>query len=243
MNTASAYRAETAAASPSRRVVDAPTRVFHWLLALCFVGAYVTSEGERWRLVHITLGYSMIGLMGFRLIWFVIGPRSSRLGAWRTRFKAFFQAASAARTGSLKWSPLQMGLNTVALVGVMSFTLMAIASGYAVDQEWFGDALEEVHEFAGNGLLMLVLAHIALVMFGWALRSGGGSWTQMFTGRVVGRGPDLVPHNRVWLAVLMLAGVVAFWTYQWQGAPSGQADLGGTHLEQSQPSHGDDDDD
>lgn len=239
MNTASAYRAETVAASPSRRVVDAPTRVFHWLLALCFVGAYVTSEGERWRLVHITLGYSMIGLMGFRLIWFMVGPRPSRLSTWRARFKAFFQAVAAARTGTLKWSPLQMGLNTVALVGVMTFTLMAIASGYAVDQEWLGDALEEVHEFAGNGLLVLVLAHIALVMLGWVLRSGA-SWTQMISGRVSGRGPDLVPHNRVWLAALMLAGVLAFWAYQWQGAPSGQADLGAM---QQRHSYSDDDDD
>ncbi|HET8871601.1 MAG TPA: cytochrome b/b6 domain-containing protein [Aquabacterium sp.] len=240
MNTVSAYRDEPITAPPSRRVIDAPTRVFHWLLALCFAGAYVTSEGERWRLVHITMGYSMIGLMGFRLIWFIVGPRPSRLGAWRARFKAFFQAASVARTGSIKWSPLQMGLNTVAVVGVMWFTLIAIASGYAVDREWFGDALEEVHEFAGNGLLMLVLAHIALVMFGWALRAGGRSWAQMFTGRVAGRGPDLVPHNRVWLGVLMLAGVVAFWTYQWQGAPSGPADLSGTRLEHA---HGDDEDD
>ena len=33
----------------SRRMVDAPTRMFHALFALCFLGAYVTSEGESMR--------------------------------------------------------------------------------------------------------------------------------------------------------------------------------------------------
>ena len=30
-----------------RRVVDAPTRMFHWLFALSFVGAYLSADGER----------------------------------------------------------------------------------------------------------------------------------------------------------------------------------------------------
>lgn len=53
------------AKTPSRRVTDAPTRMFHWLFALCFVGAYATADGEHWRLLHVTLGYTMAGLLGF----------------------------------------------------------------------------------------------------------------------------------------------------------------------------------
>ena len=30
--------------SPARRVIDAPTRMFHWLFAACFVGAYLTAN-------------------------------------------------------------------------------------------------------------------------------------------------------------------------------------------------------
>ena len=39
-------------------VWDAPVRVFHWLMVLCFAGAYLTAESEKWRLVHVTLGYT-----------------------------------------------------------------------------------------------------------------------------------------------------------------------------------------
>ena len=60
--------AATAAAGASRRVLDAPTRVVHWLMALCFVGAYVTADGERFRMVHVTLGYTLVGLVGWRVL-------------------------------------------------------------------------------------------------------------------------------------------------------------------------------
>ena len=54
-------------------VWDAPVRVFHWLLVLSFAGAYLTAESERWRLVHVTLGYTLAGLLAFRLLWGVAG--------------------------------------------------------------------------------------------------------------------------------------------------------------------------
>ena len=41
-------------------VWDAPVRVFHWLLVLSFAGAYLTAESERWRLLHVSLGLSLI---------------------------------------------------------------------------------------------------------------------------------------------------------------------------------------
>ena len=51
------------------RIWDLPTRLFHWLLAASFLGAFVTAESERWRLVHVTLGYTVGGLVLFRLLW------------------------------------------------------------------------------------------------------------------------------------------------------------------------------
>ena len=47
------------------RVWDLPTRLFHWLLVLSFAGAYITSESERWRLLHVTLCYTLGALLVF----------------------------------------------------------------------------------------------------------------------------------------------------------------------------------
>ena len=84
MNTMSASRAEAMKTdSITRRILvwDAPTRLFHWLLALSFLGAYLTAESEQWRLVHITLGYTMAALVGFRLVWGMVGTRYARFSA------------------------------------------------------------------------------------------------------------------------------------------------------------------
>jgi len=65
---AEAGRSPTTTA-PGRLVTDAPTRMYHWLLALSFVGAYLTADGERWRALHVTLGYTMAGLLAFRVLY------------------------------------------------------------------------------------------------------------------------------------------------------------------------------
>ena len=218
MNTASAFPAESGSTQATRRMVDAPTRVFHWLLALCFVGAYATAEGERWRLVHMTLGYTMIGLIGFRAVWLLAGPRPSRWTAWAARFRALRHSVQAMKAGQFKWPALQMGFNTVAIVGLLAVVVATTASGYVLDQEWLGDWFEEVHEFAGNALLGLVLAHVGLVLFSLLLKSSN-PLRLMLTGRAPGRGPDLVERNRLWLGALMLAAVLGFWWTQWQSAP------------------------
>jgi cytochrome b len=49
-------------------VWDMPVRVFHWLTVLSFAGAYLTAETERLRLLHVTLGYTMGGLVLFRIV-------------------------------------------------------------------------------------------------------------------------------------------------------------------------------
>ena len=76
---AEAGRSPTTTA-PGRLVTDAPTRMYHWLLPLSFVGAYLTADGERWRALHVTLGYTMAGLLAFRVLYGLFGPRHARLG-------------------------------------------------------------------------------------------------------------------------------------------------------------------
>ena len=240
MTTTSVSAVSDSQGQPSRRMIDAPTRVFHWLLALCFVGAYATLEGERWRLVHITLGYTMIGLVGFRLVWLLLGPKPSRWTAWTARFRALVGSIKAAQAGQFKWPALQAGLNTLAIVALIGTVMVTTASGYVLDQEWLGDWFEEVHEVAGNALLAIVLGHLALVLVGAIVKSDN-PLRLMLTGRSPGRGPDLVARNRVWLAALMLTAVLGFWWMQWQNAPAPTST--GDALIQSGSQSGDHDDD
>ena len=216
------------ASAPGRRVIDAPTRMFHWLFALSFLGAYLTAEGEHWRLMHVTLGYTMAGLLAFRVLYGLFGPRQASLSAlWRK--------LGGARAWLSAWRPGQarpagharQGQNlamAAMIVALLATVLPLTLSGYATYQDWGdflgGDWPAELHEWLGNAMLALVLGHLALItaLSVWRRQNQA---TPMLTGRVAGAGPDLVKANRGWLAALMLLAVLAFGAWQWQGSPNG----------------------
>ena len=72
----------------TRRVTDAPTRLFHWLFALCFVGAYLTSESERVQQFHAAFGYTIVALLVFRLLYGWLGPRPVRWSSLLTKLRS-----------------------------------------------------------------------------------------------------------------------------------------------------------
>ena len=211
------------APSPTRRVVDAPTRMFHWLFALCFIGAYASADGERWRLLHVTLGYTLVGLLVFRLAYGLIGPRQVRLSQlWRklAGLSAWLRAFRLGGTSPVNWRQGQSLLMALAVVALMAVVVPVALSGYATYDDWGGEWLEELHEFSGELFLWLVLGHLALII-GLSLVRRKNQAIPMLTGRVEGTGPDLARRNHSWLAMLLLAAVLSFWAWQWQQSPNG----------------------
>ncbi|HRH17338.1 MAG TPA: cytochrome b/b6 domain-containing protein [Aquabacterium sp.] len=217
--------------SPGRRVTDAPSRMFHWLFALSFLGAYLTADGERWRLLHVTLGYTMIGLLTARVLYGLVGPRQAGLGLmWRKLanlpawLRSLLSLRSVASLGDVNWRQGQNLLMALAVVSLLVMTVPLTLSGYATYNEWGdalgGDWIEEVHEFFGNAFLAIVLAHVGLIMALSVWRRKNQA-LPMLTGRTEGAGPDLVKKNHLWLAALVLIAVLAFWAWEWQQSPNG----------------------
>ena len=212
-----------AAAKASRRVVDAPTRVFHWLFALCFVGAYATAEGESLRLLHVTLGYTLAGLLGFRVVYGLVGPRHARLslmGRKLAGWPGWLAALKALPMGEVNWRQGQNLLMALALAALLVLALPVALSGYLHYNDLGGELMEDLHGAAGDLLLGVVLAHLALIAGLSALRRKNQA-LPMLTGRVEGAGPDLVKHNARWLALVLLLGVLAYWSWAWQQSPGG----------------------
>lgn len=212
--------------APTRRVVDAPTRMFHWLFALTFTGAYLTAESEHWRLLHATLGYTFAGLLGFRLLYGTVGPRHARLGLlWRrvAGTGAWLRTLVSVRSpGAVNWRQGGALATGLAILTMLALVLPLALSGYGTYNDWGdalgGDWLEEVHEFFGNALLTVVALHLGLLATLSLLRRQNLA-LPMLTGRVRGKGPDLVQKNRAWLAALLLVAAVAFGVWQWVDAP------------------------
>ncbi|MCC6247382.1 MAG: cytochrome b/b6 domain-containing protein [Rubrivivax sp.] len=221
----------TAPSARNRRVVDAPVRLFHALFALCFIGAYLTAESEHWRALHVTLGYTFAAMLVLRVVYGLAGPRHAGIGSlWRKLggAPAWLRAAGGAfrerRIAAVPWRQGQNLAMAAAVLALITLALPLALSGIAGHNEWGGawlaDALEEVHEFFGEVMLAVVLAHVGLVV-ALSLARRRNIATPMLTGRVEGAGPDLVTKNRAGLAAAVLAAVVAFWAWQWHSAPEG----------------------
>lgn len=215
--------ASTTSPPTMRRVVDATTRMLHWLMALCFTGAYLSADSERWRLVHVTLGYTLAGIVLARLLWGLVGPRPVRLsGLWsRVRgLPAWLRSLVAVRSLVALQALGRPGRNLLmglAMLLMLALVLPLSLSGYAVWDEWGGEWLEEIHEWVGNAMLLVVLVHIGLIGL-WSMVQRKNQALPMLTGRVPGRGPDIAKKNYGLLALLILACVLAFWGWQWQSA-------------------------
>lgn len=198
-----------------------PMRLFHTLMALSFFGAYLTAESERFRLLHVSLGYTLFGLVVFRLLWGMFGPRQSMLSvAWRkldalkelkNDFQNFPDAVLKWNAQTFrKWTSLVL---TLAAFSTFPVSIFITLSGYAIYNEITGDWMSEIHEFFGNFLLMAVLLHIALVMF-LVLSKKSQGLRPMWSGSREGAGPDVAKSNHVWVAILLGMAVVSFLFFQ-----------------------------
>ncbi|MDP1899265.1 MAG: cytochrome b/b6 domain-containing protein [Rubrivivax sp.] len=243
MQTAPAFQPAAAGpsgtcAAPQRLVTDAPTRMFHWLFALSFVGAYLSAEGERWRALHVTLGYTLAGLLAFRVLYGLFGPRHASLGLLLRKLvsapmwlRSVAQAISRRTTHGINWRQGQNLLMALAVVALLVMVVPLTLSGYGTYNGWGdflgGDWLEDVHEFFGNAVLAVVLGHIALIV-GLSVMRRKNQARPMLTGRIDGAGPDLVKRNHARLAALLLIAVVAFVGLEWQQSPNGLIPAQGT---------------
>ena len=60
-------------------VWDLPVRLFHWLLVTSIFAAWYTSDGERGLIdIHLKIGYFILGLIIFRIIWGVLGTKYAK---------------------------------------------------------------------------------------------------------------------------------------------------------------------
>jgi cytochrome b len=199
---------------PRIRVWDLPVRVFHWALVISFGTAYVLSESERWRQVHVMFGYTVLGLIAFRLLWGFIGTRYAR-------FASFMYGPGAALRylgGLVRREPEEyVGHNPAGSYAVYSILALGVATGvtgYCTLNEIGGDALEEVHEVLANAWLVVVVVHVLGVIAG-SIAHRENLARAMVTGYKRGRAaPGDAPDGsspRTLVGLLAAAAVLAFW--------------------------------
>ena len=199
------------AAKSNILVWDLPLRLFHWLLAAAFAGAFLTAESERWRDVHVMLGYTTLALMAFRLAWGFVGTRHARFASFAygpSRVVSYLRSlATRAPHHYTGHNPAGSWAIYALLAGVFATG----ATGLAVYNDVGGRWLEHLHEVVANALLAVVAAHVLGVIAG-SLLHRENLVRSMVTGYKTGPAKDGIGTPRRVVAALLLTLVVGLWT-------------------------------
>ncbi|HET7402534.1 MAG TPA: cytochrome b/b6 domain-containing protein [Usitatibacter sp.] len=237
MSTTSESRAEAPLPSPRGTLVwDAPVRAFHGLMVLAFAGAWLTAESERWRLVHVTLGYTMAGLVAFRLAWGLVGTRHARFASFVRGPAAVGRYLVSLVRGRPERHVGHNPAGAVAIVGLLALAALVTFSGWATYAEQGGRLAEELHEGIASVMLALVGVHVAGVVVS-SLAHRENLVVSMLTGRKRVDASEGIRSPWRSVAAMVLAAVLGFWWVQLREAPGGPPGIAATALE---PGHDED---
>jgi cytochrome b len=201
-------------------VWDAPVRVFHLCLMLSFFGAWITAEEDGWRLVHVTLGVTVLALVVLRIVWGVLGTRHARFADFVRGPRAVGAYLRGLWTGQAVASAGHNPAGGLAIVAMLLLGLLVPVTGLATLGHWAGDWSEEVHEALAELMLLLVGLHVVgVALASWLHRD------KLIAAMVTGykRGDPAQAIGRTWwpLGLLLALAVIGFWALQGLSADQG----------------------
>ena len=223
---------------------DLPTRLFHWTLASSFAMAWLTSDGDQWRALHVFAGYLMLGLVAFRVVWGVAGSHFSRFSSfWFGPRAAFDYLKQVARghaprhvghnpTGSLA---IYVLLALSALVGLTGILTLGADEQQGLAAGWFsfGQAklLKELHELGATAMLLVVMGHITGVVVESVMHKENLA-RSMVTGFKMAEANTPKTKARPVLAIVMLLAMLTFGGWWFAYAIDRQLDKLPSHANQ-----------
>ena len=214
-------------------VWDLPTRLFHWLLAAAVVGLVITANiGGNWMNWHLRLGYAVLALLLFRVVWGFVGGHWSRFGSFLYAPSAVIAYLQGRARPEHRVGHTPLGaLSVFALLAVL---LAQVATGLMSDDEiaFFGPLVRFVsgdtvtaatsyHKNVGKFIVIaLVVLHVAAILFyKWFKQDGlvrpmvvGDK--QLAAGLVVPHARDSAASRLLALAVLAVCGGAVAWLVQ-----------------------------
>lgn len=169
------------------KVWDPLVRVFHWGLVAAFLSAWASAE--EWDAFHTWAGYTVAGLITFRVLWGLVGPRHARFTDFVHRPSTVLAYVRSLFSGR---SPRHLGHNPaggamIILMLVMLATICTTGVMMTTDAFWGIEWVANLHEAAVNAMLAFVVLHLCGVVFS-SLKHRENLVRAMITGRK--RAPD-----------------------------------------------------
>jgi cytochrome b len=159
-------------------VWDPLVRLFHWALVAAFAIAWLTEDESM--ALHSYAGYTIAGLLLFRLLWGFLGPRYARFSDFVCSPSAvigYLKALSVFQAqryighnpaGGAMILALLLSLTASCFTGLLAYGAVGsgpLAGWFAAQSGYGSEWLEELHEFFANFTLLLVVVHLGGVIF------------------------------------------------------------------------------
>ena len=146
------------------KVWDGPLRTLHWALAFFVLLAWFSSGKNDG--LHRFAGYTVIGLIAFRIVWGLFGTRYSRFRALGRRLRAapaYLLSLHQGRSGRYR------GLNpagTSMMVAMLLLLAVSTATGWmSTTVRFFGVPwVEDTHGYVSGAVIVLVVVHVLGVL-------------------------------------------------------------------------------
>lgn len=200
-----------------------PTRMFHWMLVLALIGAYIAEE--YYLTAHVALGYTAGILIFFRLIWGIIGPKYSHF----RDFPISIGSVSDFIKNLGKSSKIYAGHNpasSLVMIAIMLMILIVAFTGTLTLAQEGGQGLmksltfpagiefKEVHEVAVQILIALVIIHLLGILTDLFIHKSHNALKSMFTGYktgVIAEDSNLNGFQKIFAMSWFAAPLIAFY--------------------------------
>lgn len=195
-------------------------RIFHWLLAIGFVLAYILGDFDEFHSLHFAFGAFVGTLLFFRILFGFFGPAYAHFRDFPINLKnqiAFFKNFK-------KEDATYVGHNPAAAAVMLAIFIMGFMTAFigfmlynARFQGYFNVSinprtLKELHEIFANVFLVLVLVHLLGILVDFLFRKKEQTLVSMVTGfkKVKGNNASLNKVQQVFSTIWVLAAILVF---------------------------------
>ena len=196
-------------------VYDWPTRIFHWLFAFLFLGAYLIAEfvndDNPLFPLHMVAGLTIGFLLILRILWGFIGTTYARFSSFNLNpIELVLYLKDAVTTKTKQYLGHNPASSYAAIIMFICAAGLAI-TGVMMTGGSESDFYEDTHKLLANIFLITVVAHVGGIIF-HQFKHRDSLWSSMFDGKKKTLSEKMGITNSKRLAGMLFLILTLMWT-------------------------------
>nr|WP_321442774.1 cytochrome b/b6 domain-containing protein [uncultured Cohaesibacter sp.] len=162
------------------KIWDPALRLFHWALVIAVAAAWGLGEfGPDIMTLHFYAGYTVCGLLAFRLIWGFVGPKTARFSHFIYGPKTVITYLSGMFKRQPSYWPGHNPLGAFAAFALLAILIAQAATGLMSDPDDYVNVgplasyvgydmatlANRLHHILSKAVMIIVVLHLAAILF------------------------------------------------------------------------------